>query len=72
MNIYIIEEVLTDYTSGMVIIAASDLNRCRELYVDRFNYQLEEFDAAIANNFYKVIEDVKHDEGIISIVWSGS
>ena len=29
-NLYIINEVLSDYTPGMAVIAAPDLKRCRE------------------------------------------
>lgn len=71
MNIYVINNVLTDYTPGMAVIAASDLDRCRELFNDRFNYGLDEFDDDIAFDDYKVIEGVNHDEGIISYVYGG-
>ena len=37
-NLYIIEEVLYDYTAGMVVIAAPSLERCREIFTDESNW----------------------------------
>ena len=85
-NIYIIEEVLSDnpydYTPGMAVICASSLDRCREIFVEEFsnihypneNYferEHKEFDSAINDRNYKVIEGVNHDEGIVSYVYGG-
>ena len=72
MHLYIINEVLTDFTSGMAVIAAPSIMRCRELFELEFNsYSTEEFDAALKNNDYKVIENVEHPEGIVSYVYGG-
>ena len=75
-NIYIIEEVLSDYTAGMAVICAPSLDRCREIFVEEFNEDLfkreiAEFDRAIEKNWYKVIEGVNHAEGIVSYVCGG-
>ena len=81
-NIYIIEEILWDYTPGMAVICASSLDRCREIFVEEFsnihypneNYferEHKEFDSAINDRNYKVIEGVNHDEGIVSYVYGG-
>lgn len=72
MNLYIIKEVLSDYTSGMAVIAAPSLDRVRELYRAEFgDYCMEEYDFAISNGEYKVIEGVNHPEGIVSYVYGG-
>jgi hypothetical protein len=79
-NLYIINEVLSDYTSGMVVIAAPSLDRCREIFIewsthewsgDYNNYYLNEYDRAIADKEYKVIEGVNHPEGMVSYVYGG-
>ena len=51
MNIYVINEVLIDYSSGMAVIAASDLARCRELFLAEFDWPArhqDQFDASIS------------------------
>ena len=69
-NLYIINEVLSDYTPGMAVIAAPSLERCRELFALEFA-GIEEFDSAIEDGDYKVIENVNHDEGVVSYVYGG-
>jgi hypothetical protein len=75
-NIYIITEVLCDYTSGMVVIAAPSLERCKELFLDefdsrcRFNHKFQ-FERSIKNGNYKVVEAANASEGIISYVYGG-
>ena len=70
-NLYIINEVLSDYTPGMAVIAAPDLNRCREIFEAKFEWHMEEYDSAIEGKYYKVIEGVNHNEGVVSYVWGG-
>ena len=71
MNLYIINDVLTDYTSGMVVIAAESKEQCRELFTKEFSgeYHADEFDR-FAN--FTVIEGVNHDAGIVDYVFGGS
>ncbi len=72
-NLYIIEEVLYDYTPGMAVIAAPSLERCREIFAEEFNKRrVDEFDSAITDGDYKVIENVNHAEGVVSYVVGGS
>lgn len=74
MNLYILNEVLYDYTEGMVVIAASDLNRCRELFIEsfgNFETQIKEYDDAISSGAYKVLEVLNQQEGIVSYVYGG-
>ena len=81
-KLYIINEVLWDYTEGMVVICASSLDRCREIFVEEFsnlhhynkNYfdrEHKEFDDAIKRGMFKVIEGVNHAEGLVSYVYGG-
>ena len=80
MNLYIINKVLYDYTAGMVVIAAPSMERCRELFVEKFDppgrvpygcYPAEDFDEAIEKGNYKVIKEVDHPEGVVSYVLGG-
>jgi hypothetical protein len=73
MNLYIINEVLTDYTSGMVVIAAEGIDRAREIFVDndKFHGELDDFDCATMNGYYKIIEGVNHPEGVVAYVYGG-
>ena len=55
MNIYVINEVLYDCTSGMAVIAASDLSECRAIFEKNFRLEIDEFDEAIKNDCYTVV-----------------
>ena len=74
-NLYIIEGVLSDYTYGMAVIAAPTLERCREIfaeeYVPVFPSCMIEYDVAIKDEDYTVIEAVNHPEGIVAHVVGG-
>jgi len=73
-NLYIIEEVLSDYTFGMVVIAAPSLERCRELFIAEFGIfesNVLEYDYAIKNDAYKVLSVVGQPEGVVSHVYGG-
>ena len=71
MKLFIINNVLSDYTSGMVVIAAESKDQCRELFIKEFSeYHAEEFDKYATFN---VIESVGLDEaGIVDYVYGGS
>lgn len=66
MNLYIIENVLWDYTPGMVCIVAENLEQCRDLYMDKFKRL--DFDMSI----YKVIRVVDETPRIVSYVYGGA
>ena len=69
MNLYILNNVLSDYSEGMAVIAAPSLERCRELFLEEFGkYHGEEFDQFAK---IKVIENVPHVEGVVSYVYGG-
>jgi len=71
-NLYIINEVLSDYTSGMAVIAAPSLERCKEIFAEEFEFaDIGEFESAIKDGDYKVIENVNQDEGVVSHVYGG-
>ncbi len=78
MNLYIIESVLYDYTSGMVCIAAESIEQCRELFIQEFAFGgtnkvvIKEFDDAIKANEYKVLKVMNQKAEVVSYVYGGS
>ena len=69
MNLYIINEILSDYTSGMVVIAAESKEHCRELFVKEFEGYAKDFDSELTE--FTVIEGVNHPAGIVDFVYGG-
>jgi hypothetical protein len=72
MNLYILEGVLADYTSGMAVIAAPTLERCWELFAEEFDCSGNSLDHQ--KRFcedIKVIEGVNHAEGVVSYMYGG-
>jgi glutamine cyclotransferase len=81
MNLYILNDVLYDYTSGMAVIAAESMEQCNQIFIEKFgrsgdndyaktrNEELQkEFDTAD----FKVIENVNvGGVGVISYVYGG-
>ena len=70
-NLYIINEVLYDYTPGMAVIAAPSLDACREIFAAKFEMWADEIDSSIADGDYTVIRNVDRAEGVISYVVGG-
>jgi hypothetical protein len=69
MNLYIIKEVLFDYTSGMVVIAASSKECCREIFIAEFGEsRAVEFDQYA---LFTTIVGVNQSEGVVSYVYGG-
>lgn len=69
MNLYIINNVLFDYTSGMVVLAAESKEHARELFIQQFDeHHADDFDKF---GEFTIIEDVNHDAGIIDYVYGG-
>jgi hypothetical protein len=69
MNLYILNEVLSDYTSGMAVIAAPSKERARELFIEQFSeYHADDFDKYAK---FTVIEGVNHPEGVVDYVYGG-
>lgn len=69
MNLYIINEVLSDYTSGMAVIAAESKEQCREFFIKEFTeYHAEEYDKSAE---FTVIEGVNHAAGVVQYVYGG-
>jgi hypothetical protein len=73
MKLYLINEVLYDYSAGMVAIAAENLEQCRNIFEEDFGKsRLNEFDTAIQNGYYQELE-VKSDTqpGVVTYVYGG-
>ena len=71
MKLFIINNILSDYTSGMVVIAAESKDQCRELFIKEFsgNWYSEEFDNCAT---FTVIDNVDYPAGIVDYVHGGS
>ena len=71
MNLYILNEILSDYSSGMVVIAAESKEQCREFFIEKFgNYGPDDFDSELTK--FTVIEGVNHPAGIVDYVYGGA
>lgn len=69
MNLYILNNVLSDWTSGMVVIAAESKEQCREFFIKEFSdWHEREFDKYAT---FKIIEGVNHPAGIVDYVYGG-
>jgi hypothetical protein len=77
MNLYIINEVLYDYTDGMCVIAAESLLRCEQIFMERFalgnsDYINEKTKKDFNTAAIKVIENVPYNnEEVVSYVYGG-
>jgi hypothetical protein len=78
MNLYIINEVLYDYTAGMCVIAAESLPRCEQVFMKEFvcdtdsDYEKQEMQKEFNTANIKVIENVPYEkEEVVSYVHGG-
>lgn len=77
MNLYIITDVLCDYTCGMVIIAAESMPQCEQVFMERFSWREgtehnQELQKDFNTSAIKVIENVPYEkEEVISYVYGG-
>ena len=77
MNLYILNDVLHDYTSGMCVIVAESMKQCEELFIEKFAFVhshgsivskvQEDFKTAEI----QVIENVNYPSGVVSYVYGG-
>lgn len=81
MNLYIINNVLSDYSYGMVAIKAESLGQAREFFIERFGGRYEgsefekEFDDAIKNKDYEVLNLADTDStavGFVKVMFGGA
>ena len=82
MNLYIINDVLYDYTAGMCVIAAESLPRCEQIFMKEFGWEgdadydkqhNDELQKEFNTARIKVIENVPYEkEEIVSYVYGGS
>lgn len=73
MNLYIINEVLYDYTDGMCVIAAESMPHCETIFMEKFGngYRKEETQKEFNEAPIKVIEGINHPAGVVSYVYGG-
>ena len=70
MNLYIINDILEDYTSGLVVIAAESKEQCRALFIEEFgDWYAKDYDSELTK--FTVIEGVNHPAGIVDYVYGG-
>ena len=77
MNLYILNDVLYDYTPGMCVIAAESKEDCKQIFMEEFGHpddsdylkecHQKEFDDATI----KVIESVNHPAGVVAYEYGG-
>lgn len=82
MNLYIIREVLYDYTGGMVAIKARDIEQAAEFFkewiqssslIDWEDY-VDEFNTSVRAGYYhELVLSTKdtHKPGVVTQVWGG-
>jgi hypothetical protein len=70
MKLYILNDVLSDYTSGMAVIAAENMDQCRELFMKEFGeWSAKDFDEHAR---FTIIESVSVEEAhVIEYVYGG-
>ena len=71
MNLYILNEVLSDYTAGMAVIAAPSKERACELFIEEFGeYHADELKTA---GFTEIrgVTDPDLAEGMVDFVYGG-
>lgn len=80
MKLYILKEVLYDYTDGMAVIAAESMSQCEQIFMKEFGYftrngepvKDERVQKEFNNANVTVIESVGLDEaGIVEYVYGG-
>jgi hypothetical protein len=74
MNLYILNDVLYDYTSGMAVIAAESTEQCGQIFMEKFGigyYSNKERQREFDTADFKVIENVNHPAGVVSYVYGG-
>lgn len=81
MKLYILKEVLYDYTDGMAVIAAESMPQCEQIFMKEFGYftdcngervKDEKVQKEFNNAKVTVIESVGLDEaGIVEYVYGG-
>ena len=73
MNLYILNDVLYDYTAGMCVIAAESMPHCETIFMEKFGngYRKEETQKEFNDARIKVIENVNHPAGVIAYEYGG-
>ena len=71
MNLYILNQVLSDYTAGMAVVVAPSLERCWELFSEKFAMSGEYLENEQRYAEIRVLEGVNQPEGVVSYVYGG-
>lgn len=77
MNLYILNDVLYDYTSGMCVISAESQEQCNQIFMEEFgdpnetDFIKECRQKELNSASVKVIKGVNHPAGVVSYVYGG-
>jgi hypothetical protein len=80
MNLYILNDVLYDYTSGMCVIAAESMEQCEQIFMEEFGNDGDSDYAKAMNKGrqkefisarIKIIENINYPAGVVSYVHGG-
>ena len=76
MNLYIINDVLYDYTPGMCVIAAESMPHCEQIFMKEFGDSTSDYIKECKQKEFnsapiKVIENINYPEGVVSYVYGG-
>ena len=73
MKLFIIKDILIDYSGGLVIIAANNHTECKEVFLKDFADENSEYETEFDNANFQVIESVGIDEPcVVNYVYGGS
>lgn len=74
MNLYILNDVLYDYTSGMCVIAAESQEHCEQIFMEEFavsEYSKKQRQDEFNDARFTVIENVQHSAGVVAYEYGG-
>jgi hypothetical protein len=73
MNLYILTDVLYDYTSGMAVISAESEKHAKQLFMEKFGDGClrEDRQNELDSCDIQVIQNVNHPAGVVSHVYGG-
>ena len=68
MKLFIVNNVLSDHTSGMVVVRAESIEHARDICVKEWKYSNSEFQDL--ENYSEI--DLNGGAGIVDVVYGGS
>lgn len=77
MNLYILHNVLYDYSAGMAVICAKDLDQCKELFLtlangNQYREEMETEWNNLCDDDIIVIKNVDREAGVVTYIGGGA